>query len=221
MNPRGRREVAFALGAYAAYLLVRRIVWNDRGRARAVQNAARVVALERSIGLDLEPVVRRAALRAPAVVKALNVGYALANVTVSVGWLIVLYRRRDPAFFRERRAALLTFVGALPFFAVRPTAPPRKLEGFVETIAGERTGLDHPFIIRWYNPVAAMPSHHVAFASVTGLGLAARSKTRRGRMAWSAYPAAVAVVVIATANHFVLDVAGGAALGLLARKVTR
>jgi hypothetical protein len=140
---------------------------------------------------------------------------------MSVGWLMLLYRRRDPGFFRERRAALAAFAGALPMFAAMPTAPPRTLDDFVDTMNGDRFGLDHPLLLRFYNPIAAMPSQHVAFAVVTGLGLAGRATRRTSRIGWSAYPGAVALVVVATANHFVADVAGGAALGLLARRLTR
>lgn len=216
-----RREVAIALGSYAAYLVARRLVWNERGRRRATGNARRVVALEQTIGLDIEPGVQRAALRFPFVVNALNVGYAGCNVALSVGWLMLLYHRRDPAFVRERRAAVIAFAGALPIFAAFPTAPPRTLDGFVDTLAGTKLALDHPRLIRLYNPIAAMPSHHVAFAWVTGCGLAARATRRRGKLGWYAYPALVSLTVIATANHFVADVAGGAALGAIARRLAR
>ena len=217
----GRREIAIGLGSYAAYLLVRRLVWNERGRQRAAANARRVAAFERTVGIDVEPAVQRAALRFPYVVHALNVGYAAGNVALNVGWLMLLYRRRDPAFVRERRAAVISFAGALPLFAAFPTAPPRTLDGFVDTLAGTKLALDHPQLVRFYNPIAAMPSHHVAFAWVTGCGLAARATRRSTKLGWYAYPGLVALTVIATANHFVADVAGGAALGAASRRLAR
>jgi hypothetical protein len=73
--------------------------------------------------------------------------------------------------------------------------------------------------VRWYNPIAAMPSYHVAFAVVSGLGLARRSRVRVVRALWRAYPAAVATAVVATGNHYVVDVGAGAALGAVARSV--
>jgi membrane-associated phospholipid phosphatase len=75
--------------------------------------------------------------------------------------------------------------------------------------------------VRFYNPIAAMPSQHLAFAVVTGTGVAARARSRPGRAAWRSYPALVALVVVATGNHYVLDVAAGAALGVAARALTR
>jgi hypothetical protein len=217
----GRREIAIGLGAYGAYLLVRGLVWNDAGRARALRNARHIAALERRLHIDVERRVQELALRWPRAVDVLNAGYALGNVGLAVGWLIRLFARRDPAFLAERRAALIAFCGALPVFAAFPTAPPRMLDGFVDTLAARGLELDHPLLVRFYNPIAAFPSHHVAFALVTGAALAHRASGRFARTTWRAYPAAVTVVVIATANHFVLDAAAGAALGAVARRAAR
>jgi hypothetical protein len=217
---RGLAEAVLGLSCYGAYLGVRRLVWNDRGRARAVANAARIARVERRLGIAVEARVQRSALRVPGVTSALHATYAAGNVALSVGWLLLLFRRADPAFGRERAAAVVAFALALPVFAACPTAPPRALDGFVDTFGPER-GLNDPRLVRFYNPIAALPSHHLAFATVTGLGLAGRRRSRAGRAGWLAYPAAVAVVVVATANHFVVDVAAGATLGLVARRVTR
>jgi hypothetical protein len=217
----GRREAAYGLGAYAAYLVVRRLVWTDAGRARARRNAIRVLALEGRVHVDVEQRVQRRALRARRLVDVLNAGYAAGNVALSVGWLLALHHRGDESFRAERRAALAAFLGALPFFAVFPTAPPRTLDGFVDTLASRGWNLDDHRLVRLYNPIAAMPSHHVAFATVTGFGLAHRSRSPWRRRAWRAYPVAVATVVVATGNHFVADVVAGAALGAVARRLAR
>lgn len=218
----GRGEAALGLGAYAAYLAVRRAVLTPEGRVRARRNALRLIALERRLGIDLEARVQQSALRGPGIAHALHIGYAAANIGLSVTWLMMLHRRRDPAFARERRAALAAFLGALPVFLALPTAPPRTEPGFVvDTMAASGIDIEHRFLVSFYNPIAAMPSHHVAFAVVTGTGLAARTRSPLGRVAWRAYPALVALVVIATGNHYVLDVPAGAALGAAARALTR
>jgi len=154
-----RREIALGLGVYALYLAVGRLVMRRGGRMRARANAERIVALEERLGVDVEPVVQGALLRFPRLVHGLNVGYGLLNVTLTVGWLVFLYRRRDDGYHRFRRTCLLAHVGAQPVFLLLPTAPPRVLEGFVDTLS-EVSGLDleHPFLLRFYNPVAAMPS---------------------------------------------------------------
>ena len=105
----------------------------------------------------------------------LNLGYGVFNVGLTVGWLVLLYRRRDPGYRALRNACVLAHLGAQPVFLLLPTAPPRVLDGFVDTIA-EVSGFDleHPLLVRLYNPVAAMPSLHVAFAIVTAGAIADR-----------------------------------------------
>ena len=217
----GWREAALALGAYSVYLAVRDQVWNEAGRRRADRNAKRVIAFEERFGALVEPHVQRIASRAPALLDLLNAGYAAGNVALSVGLLASMHRRGDPGYRQERSAALLAFVGALPVFLLFPTAPPRTQEGFTDTLAARGINLDHHVIRRFYNPIAAVPSHHVAFAVITGAALADRARGRLGRLASRSYPPLIALVVVATGNHYVADVVAGAALGLVARRCAR
>jgi hypothetical protein len=215
-----RREVALGLGVYALYLLVARLVLRRGGRERARRNAERLVALEERLGVHVEPALQRAVLRFPRVVHGLNAGYAAFNVTLTLGWLVLLYRRRDRAYHRLRRACVLAYLGAQPVFFLFPVAPPRVLHGFVDTLS-EVSGLDleHPFLVRFYNPVAALPSLHVAFAVLTGAAIAERAGAPAARAAARGYPALVSLVVVATGNHYALDCAAGAALGAVARRL--
>jgi hypothetical protein len=209
-----RREVCLGLVVYGVYLLVRKLVLVSGGRERGVRNARRVVAVEETLGLELEPAVQRALLRFPRLVHGLNLGYAVFNVSLTVGWLVVLFRARDPRFHALRRACVLAHLGAQPVFLLFPTSPPRVLDGYVDTMS-ELSGLDleHPLLVRFYNPVAAMPSLHVAFATVTGEAIAASTGSRVGSAAARAYPLLVTLVVAGTGNHYVLDAVAGAAIG--------
>lgn len=213
----------FAIGALCigCYLGVRRLVWNDRGRRRAARNADRVVALEERLGLRIEPAVQRAALRHRRLIDMLNLGYAVGNIGFSAGWLIVLHRRGSPLFAPERRAAVAAYAGALPVFLAFPTAPPRTRDDQVDTLLDRGIDLEHPALVKLYNPIAAMPSHHVAFAVVTGLGMVRSARSPLMRAVGAVYPAAVAAAVVATGNHYTLDVITGAALGVVARIATR
>jgi hypothetical protein len=216
-----RREVTLGLGVYALYLVVARLVLRRDGRARARRNAERIVELEAQMGMHVEPTVQRTLLRYPRLVHGLNLGYGLFNVTLTVGWLVLLYRRRDEGYHRFRRTCLLTHVGAQPVFYLLPTAPPRVLDGFVDTLS-EVSGLDleHPLLVRFYNPVAAMPSLHVAFAVVTGAEIAERSDSLLVKSVARAYAPLVATVVAGTGNHYVLDAVAGAALGTAVRRLS-
>ena len=215
-----RREVAIGLGVYGLYLLVRRLALRGDGRERARRNAEKIVRAEEALGLHVEPAIQHALLRYPRLVHGLNVGYALFNVSLTVGWLVFLFRSRDPEYHRVRRAAAFTYVAVEPVFLFFPTAPPRVLDGFVDTIS-EVSGVDieHPFLLRFYNPIAAMPSLHVAFAVLTGAAIAERARSPLAQGAAHAYAPLVALVVAGTGNHYVLDAVGGAALGAAARSV--
>ncbi|HET7573335.1 MAG TPA: phosphatase PAP2 family protein [Gaiellaceae bacterium] len=216
----GRREAALGLGAYAVYLGVRALVANERGRARAARNARRVCALEERLGLHLEPRVQERMLRHPRLLAVLNLSYVSLNVVLTVGWLGLLWRRRHPEFHRLRRAAALSLLGACPVFLLFPCDPPRSLDGFVDTVA-DVLDLDSGLVVRLYNPVAAMPSIHLAFAVVTGAGMAQTARSPLVRAVGVLYPPAVLATVVGTANHYVLDGIAGSCLALLALRISR
>jgi hypothetical protein len=218
----GRREAFVGLGAYAVYLLVRRAVVTVEGRRAAAENAERIVALERRLGLHVEPDLQALLLPRQRLVAVLNVAYVTLNVGLTVGWLIRLFRGRHPDFHRLRRAAALATLGAQPVFLFFPVAPPRTLDHFVDTIADvSGVDLDAGLISKLYDPIAAMPSIHVTYAVVTAAGIAETSSSAAARALAPAYPPLVALVVFATANHYVLDAIAGAALGLAALRAAR
>jgi PAP2 superfamily len=213
-RPGAAREAALGLGVYGLALLVRRAVWNDRGRRRAIRNATRVASLERRLGLDVAPVLQRRLLPRRRLVAALNGIYVGANIAITIGALAVLRRRGDPAYRPLRRSVAGTLLAAQAPFLAFPTAPPRRLDDRVDTMqAVSGIDLDGGLVGRLYNPLAAMPSIHLSWAVISAESLRACSGGRTVRAAAAVYPPAVAGVVLATANHFVLDVIAGAALG--------
>lgn len=217
-----KREVALGLGFYALYLLVRNLALAGDGRDRAERNAQRVVALERQLGIDVEPQLQRLVLPRRRLIAALNLAYATLNVGLTVGWLMRLFRRRHPEYHRLRRAVLLAGLGAQPVFLLYPVAPPRKLDHLVDTIA-EVSGfdLDTGLIAKLYHPLAALPSIHVTIAVVTAAGIAETSERPAARVLAPAYPPLVAAVVLLTANHYVIDVVSGWSLGKLVLRLAR
>jgi len=70
---------------------------------------------------------------------------------------------------------------------------------------------------RLVNLYAAMASLHVAWATWSAVAVITATRSRWRHLAWL-YPAATVLVVLASANHLLLDAAGGLAvlgLGLL------
>jgi hypothetical protein len=217
-------EAAVAAGTYAAALAVRRAVWSPEGRARARRNTERLIRLERRLGIAIEPTLQRAAVRRLPL-GALNAAYVGANIACTVGTLAVLLRRRDPGYRTLRRAVAGTMLAAQVPFLLFPTAPPRTTDGFVDTMS-EASGveLDRGGISQLFNPIAAMPSIHMAWAVISAESLRACSRRPAARAAAAIYPPAVAGVVLVTANHLVVDILAGSLLGwagLRAARVTR
>src|SRR5688500_16848753 len=116
----GRREVAIGLGVYALYLLASRRKRDERGRARAIANAERVVGVERRLGIHVEPRLQATLLPHRRLLAVLNVAYVVSNAALTVGWLMRLYGKRHPEFHRFRRAAVLTTLIAQPIFVLFP-----------------------------------------------------------------------------------------------------
>ena len=61
-----------------------------------------------------------------------------------------------------------------------------------------------------YNPFAAVPSMHVAFALMIAVPAIFLVRNRVLKVLWAVYPLVVTFVVMVTANHFWLDAALGA-----------
>jgi hypothetical protein len=218
----GRRETAIALAVYALYLAVRRAVYNESGRSRAVRNAVRIVALERRLRIDVEPAVQQALVRRKRVIGALNTSYMTLNVLVTIGALVRLHVQRHPEYHRMRGAAVFATLAAQPAFLLFPTAPPRKLPGFTDTMRElSRIDLDGRVISKLYNPIAAMPSIHLAYAVVSAGAIRNTASSRTTKALACAYPPAIFATVVATANHYVLDAFAGSLLGLASLKLSR
>ncbi|MFQ5426598.1 MAG: phosphatase PAP2 family protein, partial [Gaiellales bacterium] len=169
---------------------------------------------ERTLGLDVEPRLQQLMLPYPRVLHTLSAAYAVANVGLTVGWLVLMFRQRHPDFHRLRRTTVLATMAAQPVFLFFPCAPPRRLDHIVDTIA-DVTGVDleSGLIGQLYIPIAAMPSIHVTYAVITGHGLAQTSRSPLVRSLGKAYATLVAFVVFVTGNHYVLDAIVGGMLG--------
>jgi membrane-associated phospholipid phosphatase len=116
---------------------------------------------------------------------------------------------------------LANFIGLIGYVLV-PTAPPRMLgnAGFVDTLL-VYSGLNQSSstVATFANPYAAMPSLHAADALIVGLSMAFICRRLWVKVLWLAWPLWVWFTVMATANHFWLDVAGGVLVALVAAPI--
>lgn len=205
------REVGLFLGAYLAYSLARGL---GRGSVdSALENATDVVAFQARFGLNVELAVQDW-VSGLHVMQVLGFVYLAAQLVAVPVALIVVYRRRRIVYALLRTTLLTAWLLALPIYAAFPTAPPRLAGiGIVDVVSRESlVPLDAPLVGFFYNPVAAVPSLHAAFAVAVGIGVASSLESRLMRALALAWGPLVILVVIATGNHFVVDVLAGLAL---------
>jgi hypothetical protein len=207
------RQLALFAGAYYLYRLVRG--FTDGSANVAFANARDVISIERDLGLFFEPGLQDWLQRhVPLVIDGANWMYVNSHFVVTTTFLIWLYLFRNESFYYVRNVFMIAMGLALVGYAVYPTAPPRFLPewGFDDTVArwvGEEAA-DSAGVL--YNPYAAVPSMHVAFALMIGVPAVQVVRTLALKVAWAIYPAVVTFVVIVTANHFWLDAALGVAV---------
>jgi membrane-associated phospholipid phosphatase len=129
--------------------------------------------------------------------------------------LLWVYLRRNEAFTRLRNTILLANGLGLIGYVLLPTAPPRFFTtiGFDDTLA-QFGGLNHGsgLVELASNPYAAMPSLHAADALIVGIILASVVRRTVFKVLWLLWPAWVWFAVMATGNHFWLDVLAGIVL---------
>ncbi len=139
--------------------------------------------------------------------------YDNAHFAVTLGLLGWLWWRRADLYRPLRNSLVLVNVLAFIVFWRYPVAPPRMLvsQGFTDVVASTHAfGSWHSgALASQANQLAAMPSLHMAWAAWCGLALWRISERRVVRALAVLYPCLTALAVIATGNHFVLDLVGG------------
>jgi hypothetical protein len=212
-------ELATIGAGYVAYSLVRLAI--HAGRQAAFGHAARLWQAEWRMHLTVEPYLNHLAAARPAVADAAGYYYGLLHFVVTALVLAWLYLRRPAAFGRLRSALMLATAAANVVFWAWPAAPPRlSVPGMTDIlvtrdILGAADPRGPASLVNLY---AAMPSLHVAWAAWCAAAVVITTRSRWCHLAWL-YPAATTFVVLASANHFLLDAAGGlavAGLGVVA-----
>ncbi len=213
-------ELSFMAIYFGLYYVTRGVA---AGRAYdAFQNAFFVMRVEQALGIAIEHAVQSVVLASPVLMALFNGIYAFAHLwTVLVFGVWVFFR--DPERYREVRATFLAIlVAGLVGYTLFPVAPPRFFpwRGFVDTLAISRgVNYDHPGVAMLYNPFAAMPSLHVAFATFVCIGLFRVTTHRWLRGLGVVYAGLMTLAVIGTGNHFVLDCLAGGLLAVVAWSV--
>jgi membrane-associated phospholipid phosphatase len=219
--PRGyadfARQLLIWFGFLAAYQVARGVA--DRDPSRAFENGWRVIDLEQRLAGLGELTFQGWTQSSHFLAELVSWTYWNSEFTVIGIALLWVYLRRNGAFTRFRNTILLANVLGLIGYVLLPTAPPRFFTtmGFTDTL-GQLGGLNHGsgLIELASNPYAAMPSLHAADALIVGIVLASVSRHWIAKILWLLWPVWVWFAVMATGNHFWLDVFAGVVLGSVA-----
>jgi membrane-associated phospholipid phosphatase len=212
------RQLAIWFGFLYAYRHTRGVA--DRDSYEAFQNGLRVADVEHRLTglweLSLQSLVASSGLLR----ELTSWTYWHSQFTVLGLVLLFVYLRRNWAFVRLRNTLLLANLIGLVGFVLMPTAPPRMFPelGFVDTLSGFGINHDSAIVRNDANPYAAMPSLHAADALIVGVGLFLVVRSR-WRFLWLLWPMWVWFSVIATGNHFWLDILAGIVVAAVAGAV--
>jgi hypothetical protein len=192
----------------------------DRFRAGAaaagLKNAIAVDAISRELGggyahemndwLAVHPLVGSAAAWYYIVLQG--------AITGVIG--VVLIWRRVPSFGLHRNALIACNIIGLVAFWLYPVAPPRMLAGYHDIAARAAPVFSSILEGKAADDFAATPSLHVVWAIWVAIAACAMIRRPALRAAVWLYPAATIVDVLATANHYLLDVIAAPGVLLLA-----
>jgi hypothetical protein len=189
----------------------------------ALAHGSDILSLERSLHIAPEASLNRWLVAHDTLGTLLSYYYDNAHFVVTfalLGWL--WWKRAD--IYRPLRNSLvaINLIGLIVFWRY-PVAPPRMLDGFTDVIASSHTfGSWHTgSLAADANQFGAMPSLHIAWAAWCTLVLWRISSRPWVRMLAVLYPCITAFAVLATGNHYLLDLVGGLVTFALALALVR
>jgi membrane-associated phospholipid phosphatase len=144
--------------------------------------------------------------------------YDNAIFGVTLGLAAWIWWRRPDIYRPLRNYLVLANVIGFAVFWLYPVAPPRMLPHFVDIVANAGgLGAWHNTLITHADQLAAMPSMHLAWAVWCSLVVWRLARPGHLRQHWLAglfgvaYLLVTALAVMATANHYLVDVLAGTA----------
>lgn len=196
---------------YWAYSWVRGHAPDSRSLAEG--HGHQILDAETFLHLDIEHSLNRLAARTPWLRDVGDFYYSTFHFLVPIALLAWLYVRRVPRYRGARTALGCTTVLGLVGFWLYPLAPPRLMPGlgYIDTAHGPQNLSDPDFgaLTSLSNQYAAMPSLHVGWSLWCAVIVFMMTRNVWLRALGALYPLMTAFVVMATANHYLLDAVGG------------
>ena len=217
-------EVLVVLGLAVAYDYLVDLVGSRTDVA--VARGASVLRLESWLHVDVERTLDHLTARSHALTTGLSLYYDLAHVSVALAVLVSVYVWAPHAYRRARNGLVLVNLLAFAVFAAMPTAPPRLVPGagFVDVVSTSGTWGSweaSSTLAGHTNQYASIPSLHIGWALMALLVVRSATTRRLPRVLAAVHLAITSYVILATGNHYVVDIAAGAALTALCWRLAR
>lgn len=210
-RPRIWFELLLIAVSYGTYSLIRNAAPERVDQAQ--RNARWIWEAQDAIGLAFEKALNHATEGVTWLIVVMNYYYATLHFLVTIAVLIWLFRSHPGRYGATRLVLFATTGIALVGYYFYPLAPPRLMrgEGFIDTGVEHHTwgSLSSESMATVSNQYAAMPSMHIGWSVWCGVTLLLLAGPLWLKLLGGLYPAATLVVIMATANHFWLDAAGG------------
>jgi hypothetical protein len=216
------REASLIVALYLAYVSARLFANGDAFAAR--RHADEILHVEQWLHLDFEAAANSFFSSSVWLAAPVSYWYAALHYLVTPAVLIWLFLRHREHYNQARTGLVLTSAIGLVGFLLYPTAPPRLLSGYVDTLARyDDIGWwsAHASAPRGFgqftNELAAMPSLHCGWALWVAWAVLGTGAARWLKVTAVGYAAGTAAVVVVTGNHWTLDVLVGwgvAAVGI-------
>jgi hypothetical protein len=206
-------QILLMVGAALCYFGVRGLTQSSV--AQALSNARALVNVERVLGLDWEGALQSPIIHDHILVTLTNWTYIYGHWPVIVTVLVVLFVRLPHRYYLLRNALFISGAIGLLIFALAPVAPPRLgVLDLVDTVTQRSSSyraLQPPGLINQY---AAMPSLHFGWNLLVSIVLWRSGRNPAVRAFAVLMVPAMAYAVVATANHYVIDVLVGGAIAI-------
>jgi hypothetical protein len=183
-------------------------------------NAQDIVALERWLGIDVEGTVQAPVASSQTLATVANWVYVWGHWPVILTTMLWLMCQHRDAFRRLRDGMLVSGFLGMAVFVTYPVAPPRLFDlGLVDTVTESSEAYRYLQPPAFVNQYAAMPSLHAGWDLLVGLAILGAASTFGLRAVGALMPVLMVWAVVATANHYVLDVVAGIVLALVGHAV--
>jgi membrane-associated phospholipid phosphatase len=182
----------------------------EENGASAVSHGRQLLRLEHHLGVAWEESFQHAIIGTDWLVTFANWVYIFGHWPVIATVAIFLYTRRREGYVLLRDAVFVSGAIGFAFFATLPVAPPRLIDaGFVDTVVERSHAYRALQPSELTNEYAALPSLHFGWNLLVGIVLFGLTRNVLVRLFAVGMPVVMAFSVVATANHYVLDVIAG------------